>query len=401
MNEETIKRCEKKLENLFNDIEDVALYNQEKVLNAFQKNRIALRHFSGTTGYGNDDEGRDALNAVMADIFKSESAICSPLISSGTHMLSVCLFGILRPGDVAVSITGTPYDTLQDVIEGNGNGSLKDFGIHFDYVPLKDGKVDVDAVKSYLHTHKPTMVYMQRSRGYAWRKSLSVDEIGELVKTVRSCGFNGCIMLDNCYGEFVEKKEGTEVGVNILAGSMIKNPGGGIAQTGGYVCGDKKYIDLIAGRLTAPSVGGDIGSYSYGYRTMFQGIFLAPHTVMQALKGAMLFREIFNELGYETSPAINERPRDITLSIMFGDKEKLISFIQGVQFNSPIDSFVEAMPWDMPGYADKVIMAAGAFVQGASIELSADAPLREPYIAYVQGGLTYEHCKIAAKRMKF
>ncbi|MBR5192671.1 MAG: methionine gamma-lyase family protein [Clostridia bacterium] len=397
-----INKCEKKLNKIFSYFEDIALFNQEKVLNTFKKNQIALRHFSGTTGYGYGDEGRDTLNKVIADIFKCESAICSPTIVSGTHALALCLYGVLRPNDKFLSITGTPYDTLNDVIKGKGTGSLEDYNVTFDSIELdNNGNFNKDKIKDYLLNNSPKMVYLQRSRGYAWRSALSIEKIEEIVKFVKDLGFNGCIMLDNCYGEFMDKREATEVGVNLLAGSMIKNIGGGIAPTGGYVCGDEKYVELVKNRLTAPSISGEVGSYYSGYQYFYQGLFLAPHTVLQSVKGTLLFGEVLRELGYKTSPETNEEiPNDIILSIMFKDKEKLIKFIQCIQKNSPIDSHVLALPWAMPGYNDEVIMAAGCFVQGSSIELSADAPIKPPYIAYLQGGLTYEHCKIALKNLE-
>lgn len=395
-----IEKCEKSLKNQFKKLEDIALFNQEKVLKAFINNQIALRHMSGTTGYGYGDEGRDALNNVVADIFKAESAIVSPTIVSGTHALSICLYGILRPNDNVLCITGTPYDTLKDVIYGKNNGSLEDYNITFNSIELKNGKIDKVKIKSYIKSHKNLkMIYLQRSRGYEWRNAFSVNQIKEMVDFVRNCGFDGCIMLDNCYGEFVETKEANEVGVSILAGSLIKNIGGGIAPTGGYVVGEKKYVDMVANRLTAPSIAWEVGSYAHGYKEYFQGLFLAPHTVLQALKGSLLFGAVLTELGYETSPKLNELPKDIIRAIKFNDKDKLISFIQTIQKNSPIDGFVSALPWDMPGYEDEIIMAAGCFVQGSSIELSADAPIKPPFIAYLQGGLTYEHCKIALKNM--
>ncbi|MBE5757214.1 MAG: hypothetical protein E7342_05390 [Clostridiales bacterium] len=396
-----IKKCEKELQANFELLEDISLYNQEKVLNAFQNNRLALRHFTQTTGYGYGDEGRDTLNAVFAEVFKAEMAIVSPSIVSGTHALSLALFGILRPNDLFVSITGEPYDTLNDVIRGEGNGSLKDFSISFDVIPLKDNHIDKTAIKEYLSLKKPKMVYLQRSRGYDWRNAFTINEIEDIVNFVREIGFDGCIMLDNCYGEFVEKKEPIEVGVNVIAGSMIKNIGGGIAPTGGYVIGDKKYLDLVNARLTAPSIAGEVGSYANTYQYFYQGLFLAPHVVKEALKGSLLFGKVLSELGYETSPSLDVLPGDIIRAIKFNTKEELIAFIQSIQKNSPIDSYVLPEAWDMPGYEDQVIMAAGCFVQGASIELSADAPIRPPYIAYMQGGLTYEHCKIALKNMKF
>lgn len=396
-----IEKCEKELSELYKYHEDIALYNQEKVLNAFKKNNLALRHFAGTTGYGYGDEGRDALNRVIADIFGAEQAICSPTIVSGTHALSLCLYGVLRPNETILSVSGLPYDTLQDVIFGENNGSLKDFGIKFDYISLKNDDFDFDAIKDYFDKNNaPKMVYVQRSRGYEWRNALTISQIEKLTAFLKEIGFNGCIMLDNCYGEFVEKKEATEVGVNLLAGSMIKNIGGGIAPTGGYIVGDSKYVELVQNRLTAPSIGGEVTSYAYGYQYYYQGLFLAPHVVLQAIKGSLLFGSVLNELGYETSPSLDEHPSDIIRAIKFGNEKDLVSFIQCVQANSPIDSHVLALPWAMPGYEDEVIMAAGCFVQGSSIELSADAPIKPPYIAYLQGGITYEHCKIALKNLK-
>ncbi len=400
ISEKLIKQCEEKLKKQFEYFEDVALYNQEKVLSAFQKNRLALRHFTGTTGYGYGDEGRDVLNTVFADIFGAEKAICSPNIVSGTHALSLSLFGVLMPNDKALCITGTPYDTLNDVIYGEGNGSLIDYGIEFTCIDLRDGKIDKEKIKEYFEAKGcPKMVYMQRSRGYAWRDAMSISDIDDAVKFVKSLGFNGCVMLDNCYGEFLDKLEGTNVGVSLMAGSMIKNPGGGIAPTGGYVVGLEKYVNMVQNKLTAPSIGGEVGSYTSGYQYYFQGLFLAPHIVLQAVKGSLLFGAVLNELGYETSPKLDTLPNDIIRAIKFNNEKDLISFIQTIQHNSPIDSYVDALPWEMPGYEDQVIMAAGCFVQGSSIELSADAPIKPPYIAYMQGGLTYEHAKIVLKNL--
>lgn len=395
-----IKSSEEELSKQFSVLDEIALYNQEKVLNAFKKNRIALRHFVGTTGYGYGDEGRETLNKVLADIFKAESAIVSPNIVSGTHALSLCLYGVLRSGERALSITGAPYDTLTEVIYGKDKGGLADYGVKFDYISLKDGYFDFDEISKYLHKNAVKMLYIQRSRGYEWREALSVSDIEKAVSFVRNCGFNGCIMLDNCYGEFVEKREAIEVGVNLLAGSLIKNLGGGITPTGGYVVGDEKYVSMVYNRLTAPSIGSEVGSYAFGYQYFYQGLFLAPHVVKEALKGSLLFGKVLSKLGYETSPSAETLPKDIIRAIKFNDENKLISFIQSIQDNSPIDSFVKLEPWDMPGYADKVIMAAGCFVQGSSIELSADAPIKPPYIAYMQGGLTYEHLKITLKNLK-
>ncbi len=396
-----IEKCEENLQEKFKILEEVAFFNQEKVLNAFKKNQIALRHFVGTSGYGYGDEGRDALNKLLSDVFNAEQAICSPNIVSGTHALSLCLFATTKPNDTILSVTGEPYDTLHDVIYGNGNGSLKDYGVAFDSISLKNDKIDFNSIKNYFESKGfPKMIYLQRSRGYEWRDALSINQIEGLVSFVRNAGYNGLIMLDNCYGEFIEKREPIEVGVNLLAGSMIKNIGGGIASTGGYVAGDSKYVEQVQNRLTAPSIGGEVGSYAFGYQYYFQGLFLAPHTVLQALKGSLLFGEVLNSLGYETSPKQNTMPSDIIRAIKFNNEKELISFIQCIQANSPIDSHVLALPWAMPGYENEVIMAAGCFVQGSSIELSADAPIKPPYVAYLQGGLTYEHCKIALKNLK-
>ena len=396
-----IEQCESELSKKFKEFEEIALFNQEKVLNAFKDNQIALRHFSGTSGYGYDDEGREALNKVVANIFRAEKAICSPNIVSGTHALSLCLYGVLMPNDKALCITGKPYDTLQDVIYGENIGSLKDYGIEFTCIELKNDKIDKESIKKYLEENGlPKMIYMQRSRGYAWRDAMSIDDMKETVDFLKLLGFDGCIMLDNCYGEFLDKREATEVGINLMAGSMIKNIGGGIAPTGGYVVGSNKYVDMVQNRLTAPSIGGEVGSYYSGYQYFFQGLFLAPHIVLQAVKSSYLFGAVLEKLGYETSPSLDSNPNDIIRAIKFNNKEDLISFIQCIQKNSPIDSFVDALPWAMPGYEDEVIMAAGCFVQGSSIELSADAPIKPPYIAYLQGGLTYEHAKIALKNLK-
>lgn len=390
---------ENKLTEVFRGIDEIALWNQKKVLDAFAKNRIALRHFYPSTGYGYGDDSRDTLNLLFKDVFGAEKAVVSPNILSGTHALTVGLFGILRPGDTMLAITGNPYDTLSDVISGEGNGSLKDFGVKFQSIPLKNNKVDFDAVRQAIAVEKPKMVFMQRSRGYEWREAISVDEIGKTCDFLRSIGFDGCIFVDNCYGEFVDVKEPTEVGADVVAGSLIKNPGGGIAPTGGYLAGKEKYITLIENRLTAPSIGGEVGSYAFTYQYFYQGLFLAPHVVAQAVKGAWLIGVALSSLGYETSPCLGERAGDIIRAVKFGNAEDLISFIQSVQKVSPIDSFVSVLPWDMPGYDSPVIMAAGCFVQGASIELSADAPVKPPYVAYLQGGLTYEHCKIALEEI--
>ncbi len=396
--EKLITQAENHSKFLFDDIDSVALFNQQKVLSAFQKNRIALRHFAGTSGYGYDDAGRDTLSLVFADIFGGESAIVSPLIASGTHAIASVLYGLLRPGDCFLSLSGMPYDTLETVIGGDGVGSLKDFGVDFENIDLTDsGDFDRSEIEKRLVRKKYKMLFIQRSRGYNWRNALCVEKIGKIVEFVRKYT-DAPVVIDNCYGEFVEKKEPTEVGADIIVGSLIKNPGGGIAPTGGYIVGKRSLIEQVGYRLTAPGVGIEIGSYPYGYREFYQGLFLAPHVTAQALKGSVLFGAVFSSLGFDTLPAPNESCSDIIRSIRFNTKEELIEFCRAIQYCSPVDSFAVPEPWDMPGYGDQVIMAAGTFVQGASIELSADSPIRAPYIAYLQGGLTYEHVKLAVKK---
>ncbi len=397
-NKKFIEDCESKLEKKFKAVDEIAYFNQVKVMKAFREYRVALRHFNGTTGYGYDDEGRDCLGKLYAKVFGTECGIVSPHLLSGTHALTVALFGLLRPADTLFCISGMPYDTLRGVIFGEGNGSLKDFGVNFEYVGLKDGKFDYEEI-SRSFNDKIKVVYIQRSRGYELRDAFSCAEVGEACKFVRGLGFNGCIFVDNCYGEFVEIKEPTEVGADVMAGSLIKNAGGGLAQNGGYICGKEKYIDMIGKRLTAPSIGLEVGSYSGGYQYLYQGLFMAPHTVSQAIKTGLLIGRAMAELGFKNYPSIDKTPYDITRAIEFGDADKMINFIREVQYASPVDSFVTCEPWDMPGYDEQIIMAAGTFVSGASIELSADGPVKPPYIAYFQGGLTYEHGKYALERI--
>ena len=398
--EERIASAERALAPKFAAIDEIAYYNQDKVLHAFKEERIALRHFAPSTGYGYGDEGRDALGRVYARAFSAERAIVSPTLLSGTHTLTVALFGVLRPGDKVLCISGTPYDTLRGVIWGEGNGSLADFGISFETLALDEGgKMDLAAVEKALASQEYRMVYIQRSRGYELRDSFTIEEIEVACARVRGCGFRGCIFVDNCYGEFAEKREPTDVGADLIAGSLIKNPGGGLTPTGGYIAGKAKDIEHCENRLTAPSVGGEIGSYAYGYQLFYQGFFLAPHVVAQALKGALLIGQCMSELGYENYPSVDRLPPDLTRAVRFDTEKQLTDFIQSVQDVSPVDSFVKLEAWDMPGYDCKVIMAAGTFNAGASIELSADAPIRKPYVAYFQGGLTYEHCRIAVREI--
>lgn len=389
-----LNNAEGKLSNHFKEIDDIALFNQNKVLDAFREYQVALRHFSQTNGYGYDDIGRDTLCKIFAKTFKAESAIVSPLIVSGTHALSLMLQGVLRPGNELVSISGAPYDTLAKVIQGEGIGSLKDFGIKYKQVDLLNGDFDYDKIKNTI-TKNTTAVFLGRSRGYEWRDALSIEQIEKATNFVKSINPNIIVMCDNCYGEFMDYKEPTEVGVDLMAGSLIKNPGGGIAPTGGYIAGKEKYVEQVGYRLTAPSIGMEVGSYAYGYKDFYQGFFLAPHVVANANKGSALFGQVFSDLGFETCPAPTAKCNDIIRSIKFDTEEQLISFCRAIQEISPIDSNLTLYPWDMPGYDNQVIMAAGTFVAGASIELSADSPIKKPYIAYMQGGLTYEHVKLA------
>lgn len=395
---ELIKKVEEKLQPSFKRLDDISLSCQEKVLAAFQKNKIALRHFNPTTGYGYDDDGRDALKRVYADVFHTEAACVTQNIVSGTHAIALALLSVLNSCDKVLSISGMPYDTLHGIIFGD-KFSLKSMGVSFDCVDLSGGEFDYGKISDRLKKSMPNMIYIQRSRGYDDRESLSVYEVEKVVNFIKDLGFTGIVFVDNCYGEFVEDKEVTDVGANLVAGSLIKNIGGGIAPCGGYVAGNKEYIDLVEARLTCATVAGEVGANPAGYQYYYQGLFMAPHVVNQALKCSMLIGGAMSELGYETVPKAYTAPYDVTRSIKFNDEKKLVSFIQSVQRVSPIDSFVTAIPSPMPGYSDEVIMAAGCFVQGSSIELSADAPLRTPYNAYVQGGLTYEHGKIALKEI--
>lgn len=389
-----VNKAEQKAQTQFKKLEEIALFNQNKVIDAFRDNNVGQRHFAQTNGYGYDDIGRDTLCRLFAQVFGAQAAIVSPLIVSGTHALTVMLYGLLRPGDELLSVSGSPYDTLQEVIKGDNIGSLKDYNVTYKEVALKNGKFDFDKIAQSI-SDKTKVIFVGRSRGYEWRDALSVEEIGEMVKFVKSVKSDVIVACDNCYGEFVQTVEPTQVGVDVLAGSMIKNIGGGIAPTGGYVCGRSDLVQQIAYRITSPSIGLEVGSYAYGYREFYQGLFLAPHVTMQALKGSILFGEVFDSLGYKTMPLPGSPCRDIIRSIMFDTEDQLISFCRAIQKASPIDSNVTPFPWDMPGYENQVIMAAGTFVAGASIELSADSPIKKPYIAYVQGGLTYEHVKLA------
>lgn len=395
-------QTEAELKEQFARLDDIALYNQKKVLDAYKNQTIQARHMFGTTGYGYDDIGRDTLCRLYADVFHAENAIVSPNIVSGTHALTLMLFGVLRPGDKLLAVSGMPYDTLTDVILAENKGSLKDFGVSFDKIDLKTNpdltpEFDFDAIENALKSQFVKAVFVARSRGYSLRQAISVEKVGQLIDFVKKISPKTLVLVDNCYGEFVEKIEPTDVGADLIAGSLIKNIGGGIAPTGGYIAGKCALVEQVSYRLTAPSLGMEEGSYVYGYLPYYQGLFLAPSAVKNALKGSLLFAKAYTKLGFETLPRDNMKPYDIVTSIKLGSADKVIDFCGAIQEISPIDSNVKPMPWDMPGYQDQVIMAAGAFVQGSSIELSADSPIKEPYIVYVQGGLTYEHAYLAVQ----
>lgn len=393
-----VSEAEESIKEQFKHIENICEINQLRVMKAFADNRVSDSHFVATTGYGYDDLGRDTLDRVYADIMGAEDALVRHNFISGTHTISTALFAVLRPNDILVSITGKPYDTLEEVIgiQGEaGNGSLKDFGVKYVQIDLKhDGTPDLEQIKFTLTHMNVKAVTIQRSKGYGWRPTYSAKDIGSLIEFVKKISPETICIVDNCYGEFVETEEPTAYGADLIAGSLIKNPGGGLAPTGGYIAGKQKYVELCAYRLTSVGIGKEAGA-SLGFnRQMYQGLFMAPHVVSQALKAAVLCSAVFEKLGFEVDPKPNEIRHDIIQSIKFGDPDKVTAFCQGIQKGAPVDSFVTPEPWDMPGYSSQVIMAAGAFVQGASIELSADAPIKPPYIAYMQGGLTYESAKL-------
>ncbi|GLC32675.1 aminotransferase class I/II-fold pyridoxal phosphate-dependent enzyme [Clostridium omnivorum] len=402
INDETLHLYEQAIEDSnaeFRVYDEIREYNQLKVLAAFQAERISDSHFTNSSGYGYGDIGRDALDRVYARVFNCESALVRPHFVNGTHAIGAALFGNLRPGDTMLSICGTPYDTLHNIIGIGGNkniGSLSEYGVKYKQIDLnKNLKIDLPSVKEQLENDKTIkLVHIQRSTGYGWRKSLLVSEIGEIIAYVKELRPDVICFVDNCYGEFIDTIEPTDVGADLIAGSLIKNIGGGIAPAGGYIAGKKSCVEQAAYRLTIPGIGGECGSTFGVMRLLFQGLFLAPHVAIEAVKGAIFCARIMELAGFEVLPKYTDKRSDIIQAIKFNNKENLIQFCKGIQAGSPIDSFVECEPWDMPGYNDQVIMAAGAFVQGSSIELSADAPIREPYIAYLQGGLTFDHAKI-------
>lgn len=391
-----VREVESKIQPRIKEIEEMADYNQFRVLRAFQQAEVSDYHFAPSTGYGYDDVGRSTLESIYAHVFGGEAALVRPQIVSGTHAISICLFGLLRPGDELMYMTGAPYDTLEEVIgvRGNGQGSLKDYGIDYQAIPLREnGHVDYERVKQAI-SGRTKVIGIQRSKGYADRPSFTVEEIREMVTFVKGIKPDVIVFVDNCYGEFTQDIEPTGVGVDIMAGSLIKNPGGGIAKTGGYIVGRTDLVQLASYRMAAPGIGAEGGASLYSLHEMYQGFFLAPHVVGEALKGATFTAGLLEDLGFKTNPKWSDPRTDLIQSVEFGTAERLVTFCQGIQKASPVDSFVRPEPSEMPGYADPVIMAAGTFIQGASIELSADGPLREPYLGFVQGGLTYSHVKV-------
>ncbi|MDE4541764.1 methionine gamma-lyase family protein [Thermoanaerobacterium sp. R66] len=393
-----LEKAENDVEEEFKKIDKIVEKNQYKVLYAMQKNHLSDIHFNGTTGYGYGDIGRDTIEKIYSDIFNTQDALVRPQIVSGTHAISLCLYGVLRPNDELISACGTPYDTLTDIIgkgSNSNNGSLTDLGIIYKEVPLlKNGKVDVERLIDQVSS-KTKMVMIQRSKGYDFRYSLSIDDIEFVIKKLKDKNKDIIVFVDNCYGEFTEDLEPTDVGADLIAGSLIKNPGGGISPTGGYVAGKKELVEKAAYRLFAPGIGKKVGPTLNTNRLTLEGLFFSPLIVGNALKGAIILAKIMETLGYEVLPRFNDLRTDIVQAIRFKTKEELITFIQSIQKGSPVDSHVVPEPWDMPGYDDQVIMAAGGFIQGSSIELSADAPIRKPYTAYVQGGLSYYQVKLS------
>ena len=393
---ELVKQAENDLKELYNDIDNVVLFNQKKVLDAFRECEVALRHMQGSSGYGYEDIGRPKLSEVFAKIFKAEDAYVSPLITCGTHAIFACLAGILRPNDLLLSVAGAPYDTLQECIHKEGIGSLKDFGVKYDEIDLIGDDFNVDAILEKLKVVNPKLILIQRSRGYSARQALSIEKIEDVITKIRSVNKTAYIMIDNCYGEFVQTREPIEVGADLIVGSLIKNPGGGLAPTGAYIAGKQELVEMVARRLTTPTLGSEVGSYNSTYTPFYEGVFMAPHVVGGALKGSALIGRVAELIGLKSFPESHEYPYDIIRSVTFDNADDLIEVARLVQKYSPIDSNVVPFPWDMPGYTSKVIMAAGTFIQGGSIELSCDAPIRDPYILYIQGGITYEHVKLLA-----
>lgn len=375
----------------FKTINETARYNQLKVLKAFQNNKVSDVHFNSTTGYGYDDVGREVIDSIYAEVFEAEDALVRHNIINGTHAISLCLFAVLRPGDTLVAVTGKPYDTLEEVIgiTGENNGSLKDFGVNYKQVDLKDGMVDYNNIMSTIDKNTKAVI-IQKSKGYSFRPSLSCKDIEKIINTVKSINPKTICIVDNCYGEFAERIEPTSVGADLMAGSLIKNPGGGLVSTGGYIAGKKEYVELASYKLNSVGLGKHVGATLGMNKEILQGLFMAPITVANSIKTAVFCGTIYEKLGFKVCPSSKDTRTDIIQAIKFGTKEGVVNFCQGIQQGAPVDSFVSPEPWDMPGYSHQVIMAAGAFNQGSSIELSADGPITEPFIAYMQGGLTFE-----------
>jgi cystathionine beta-lyase family protein involved in aluminum resistance len=395
--EPLVQQIEQQIAEVHKKMDEMVDTNQFRVLQSFQKHRVSDSHFIPSTGYGYDDIGRDTLEKIYADVFGGEAGLVRPQIISGTHAISIALFGILRPGDELLYITGKPYDTLEEIvgIRGSGNGSLKEFGISYDSVSLtKEGQIDWQNIEKAIKPNTK-MIGIQRSKGYATRPSFTVAEIGEMVRFVKEIKSDVVVFVDNCYGEFVEAQEPCHVGADLMAGSLIKNPGGGLAKTGGYLVGKTELVEACSYRMTSPGIGAEAGASLYALQEMYQGFFMAPHIVGQALKGAVFTAAILERCGMNSQPKWNANRTDLIQSVQFDDRDKMVAFCQAIQFASPINSHVTPYPSYMPGYEDDVIMAAGTFIQGASIELTADGPTRPPYVAYVQGGLTYSHVKMA------
>ncbi|RBW69931.1 aminotransferase class I/II-fold pyridoxal phosphate-dependent enzyme [Bacillus taeanensis] len=393
---EKVINVEEKIRKVHHKIDETAENNQFRILEAFRSHRVSDFHFTPSTGYGYDDVGRDTLDQVYADVFGGEAGLVRPQMMSGTHAISTALFAMLRPGDELVYITGKPYDTLEEIvgIRGSKNGSLKEFGITYQTVDLlENGSVNFEGVKEVI-SDKTKVIGIQRSKGYANRPSFSIEKIKEMIKFVKNIKPDVIVFVDNCYGEFVEEEEPCHVGADLIAGSLIKNPGGGIAKTGGYLVGKKELIEQCGYRLSSPGLGSEVGASLNSLLEMYQGFFLAPHIVGQALKGAVFTASFLEEIGLNTNPSWYEERTDLVQSVQFDHKDAMIAFCQSIQYASPVNAHVTPYPSYMPGYEDNVIMAAGTFIQGASIELSADGPIRPPYTAYVQGGLTYSHVKI-------
>ena len=393
---ELARQAENEIRPQLERIDRIAMFNTRKVMTAFQDNRVSDSCFAGTSGYGYDDLGREVLDKVYAQVFCTESALVRIGFVNGTHALSAALFALLKPRDTLLSVTGLPYDTLRNAIgiEGNCHGSLKFYGIGYKQVDLKDGEPDIDGIKAALADKSISAVLIQRSRGYDNRKALSAEEIGRICAAIKSTAPDVKVMVDNCYGEFTGEHEPTEYGVDLMAGSLIKNPGGGLAPTGGYIVGRKELVENAAMRLTTPGIGGECGATLGNNRLLFQGFFMAPHVVAQALKTMTFCSAMMKKSGFESSPSPEESRNDIIQMVTLKSEENMKKFCRGIQAGAPVDSYVTPEPWQMPGYNVPVIMAAGAFVQGSSIELSADGPMREPYTLYVQGGITYESGKL-------